>query len=93
MQGGRVIVERRYSNAPPDRLREFTSLDRFREYLNAFLTHDQTEKPEHHEKDILTQFRNDEPDNSIYTDPETFGSNRGTELDKAFRSGKQTEKS
>jgi hypothetical protein len=92
MQGGRVIVEQRYSNAPPDRLEEFTSLDRFRGYLSAFLTNDQTEKWEDDEPDILAQLRNDEPDNSIYTDPDTFGSDRGIELDKAFRPGKQNEK-
>ncbi len=93
LQGGKVIVEQRYSNAPPDRLEEFASLDLFRKYLNAFLTNDQTQQSEDGEPDPIAQLHNDQPDHSIYTNPDTFGTDRGTELDKAFRSGEQKEES
>jgi hypothetical protein len=86
--GGRVIVERRYENAPPDRIAEFTSFESFREYIDASLARDLPESSGESEPDILDHMRNEEPDTTLYTDAETFGADRGAEVDKAFQSGK-----
>lgn len=36
LQGGQVIVERRYANAPPDRLHTLSSVEEFNKFWDSF---------------------------------------------------------